>query len=97
MGINPPCRLIEGRAGLVSSDKSRTERRDTSPAGIWNRAQFEMSLGMMRLAGFSEDAIEYFRRRARETGQLPHQLLVEIVEDSLRGITAMRDRGDGGC
>jgi hypothetical protein len=56
-----------------------------------------MSLGVMRLAGFSEDAIEYFRRRARETGQLPHQLWVEVMEDSLRGIAAMRDRGDGGC
>jgi hypothetical protein len=94
MGIDPLCRLIEGRDRLVSSDQSRTERRDTSPVGTWNRAQFEMSLGVMRLAGFSEDAIEYFRRRARETGQLPHQLWVEVMEDSLRGIGVIRDRGD---
>ena len=68
----------------MSSNQPRTERRDTSPAGVWNRAQFEMSLGVLRMAGFSPEIVEYFRCRARETGRLPHELWVEIVEDVLR-------------
>lgn len=73
----------------MPTDPPRIERRDTSPAGVWNRAQFEMSLGVLRMAGFSPEIVEYFRRRARETGRLPHELWVEIVEDALYRIGAL--------
>jgi hypothetical protein len=76
----------------MSSDQSRRERRDTSPAGIWNRAQFEIAIGVLRVAGFSPDVIDYFVRRARETGRLPHELWIEIVEDALHRIGVLGDR-----
>lgn len=76
----------------MSSDQPRTERRDMSFAGAWNRAQFEMSLGVLRMAGFSPEIVQYFRRRARETGRLPHDLWVEIVEDVLRRSGVLGDR-----
>ena len=76
----------------MSSNQSRRERRDTSPAGVWNRAQYEISIGVLRVAGFSSEVIEYFVRRARETGRLPHELWVEIVEDALHRIGAIGDR-----
>jgi len=76
----------------MSSNQPRRERRDTSPAGVWNRAQFEISIGLLRVAGFSPDVIDYFVRRARETGRLPHELWIEIVEDALHRIGALGDR-----
>jgi hypothetical protein len=46
---------------------------------------------VLRVAGFSPDVIDYFVRRARETGRLPHELWVEIVEDALHRIGALGD------
>lgn len=70
-----------GGSGM-SRIKSRHERRDTSPAGGWNRAQFEASLNRLRSLGLSPRAVEHFRRLARETGRLPHELVLEIVEEA---------------
>jgi len=59
------------------------ERRDISPVGKRNRAQFEASVQLLHDLGLSPRATEYFKRRARRTRQLPHELLVEFVEEAL--------------
>ncbi len=63
--------------------KTVRERRDTSPAGQWNRAQFEASVRTLRELGLSARTIEHLRRQARIRGQLPHELLVELVEGAM--------------
>lgn len=65
------------------------ERRDTSPAGLWNRAQFDASLNVLRQIQLSPRAIEYFARRARRTGRLPHELAAEFIDEALRSPVAM--------
>lgn len=65
------------------------ERRDTSPAGQWNRAQFDASLKMLRELRLSARAIEYFARRARRTGRLPHELVAEFIDEALRSPVLM--------
>jgi hypothetical protein len=60
--------------------KSRQEKRDTSHGGAWNRAQFELSLKSLGPFGFSPRVMEYCRDRARATGRLPHEVVIEIVE-----------------
>jgi hypothetical protein len=59
------------------------EKRDMSPAGVWNRAKFEASLTLLRKMGISQRALDYCRNRARVTGRLPHEELWEIVEATL--------------
>jgi hypothetical protein len=70
--------------GFVSDARSHLERRDVSPAGLWNREQFEASLGLLTALGLSPPLIEYYRERARETGRLPHELVAELVEEAPR-------------
>jgi len=67
----------------MSNVKQPNERRNTSPVGTWNRAQFETSARVLRAPGLSVRATDYFRRRARLTRQLPHELLVEFVEEAV--------------
>ena len=62
--------------------------RDTSVAGAWNRAQFELSVKSISGFGFSSRVAEYCRERARATGRLPHELVIEIVEEAI--LTASR-------
>lgn len=64
------------------------ERRDTSPAGLWNRAQFDASLKVLRDIRLSPRAIEYFARRGRRTGRLPHELVAEFIDEALRSSLA---------
>ena len=64
----------------MSQMKSRQEKRDTSHGGAWNRAQFELSLKSVGAFGFSPHVMEYCRDRARATGRLPHEVVIEIVE-----------------
>jgi len=64
---------------------SREAQRDNSPAGTWNRAQFESSLDLLRTLSLPESVVEYCQRRARETGQLPHEFVTEIVEERRHG------------
>ena len=58
------------------------ERRDTTPTGKWNRKQFDASIGLLRSLGLSPRAIEHYRRLARATRRLPHELMVEIAEEA---------------
>lgn len=69
--------------------KTTRERRDTSPAGQWNRGQFEASIRTLRTLGLSGRAIEHFRRQARIRRQLPHELLVEFVEGAMLEISVI--------
>ncbi len=61
----------------------RDERRDTGPVGAWHRKQFETSIQILRLLRLSARSVEYCKRRARATGQLPHELAAEIVEEAI--------------
>jgi hypothetical protein len=56
------------------------ERRDTTPTGGWNRKQFAASIGLLRSLGLSPRAIDHYRRLARATRRLPHELMVENAE-----------------
>ena len=67
--------------------RSRQEQRDRSLPGTWNRAQFESSLDMLRTLSLPMSAIEYCRRRARETGRLPHEFVTEIIDTHRQGLT----------
>ena len=67
--------------GAVMSDaRSRQEKRDTSHGGAWNRAQFELSLKSLGTFGFPPRVMEYCRDRARATGRLPHEIVIEMIE-----------------
>jgi hypothetical protein len=76
----------------MADHPSGPERRDTSPAGAWNRAKFEASLRLLRKMGLPERSWDYCRSRARVTGQLPHEVLWEMVEAALSNPAL---RGDG--
>lgn len=65
----------------MSSVGQRPERRDTSPAGKWYSEQFDASLILFHVLGLSDRVIEYCTQRARETQQLPHEVLVQMVEE----------------
>ncbi len=67
------------------------ERRDTSPAGVWNREQFEASLGLLHALGLPLSVIEHYRELARETGRLPHELIADLARE-----TVSSGSGDGG-
>jgi hypothetical protein len=60
------------------------ERRDTSPAGKWNRDQFGASLILLQTLELSDRVIEYCTQRARETGRLPHEVLAQVMEEVVR-------------
>jgi hypothetical protein len=68
----------------MSGVRAQPERRDTSPAGVWNREKFEASLGLLHALGLSRSVIEHYRARARDTDQLPHELVATMVEDAAR-------------
>lgn len=67
----------------MSSSAGNGERRDKSLAGAWNRAQFNLSLKSVDAFGFRSHVVEYCRQRARETGRLPHEVVIEIIEEAL--------------
>jgi len=67
----------------MSDTKSRQEQRDTSHGGAWNRAQFELSLKSVGAFGFSPHVMAYSRDRARATGRLPHEIVIEMVEKEI--------------
>ena len=58
------------------------ERRDTAPAGTWNRRQFTESISLLRSLRLSHRATEHFKRLARATRRLPHELMIEIAEEA---------------
>ncbi|HLW48358.1 MAG TPA: hypothetical protein VKW09_11395 [bacterium] len=67
----------------MPGSNARRERRDTSPAGKWNRGQFETSVKLLRVIGLSARALEYCERRARETQRLPHEIVTEMFEEAV--------------
>jgi hypothetical protein len=67
--------------------REREERRDKSVAGAWNRVQFNLSLKSLDTFGFPARVVEYCRDRARATGRLPHELVIEIVEVAILRVT----------
>jgi hypothetical protein len=67
----------------MPENSARRERRDISPAGKWNRGQFETSLKVLRVIGLSARALEFCQRRARETQRLPHEIVVEMFEEAI--------------
>jgi EAL domain-containing protein (putative c-di-GMP-specific phosphodiesterase class I) len=71
--------------GPIMSDVKSRQDRDTSYGGAWNRAQFELSLKSVRAFGFSPRIAEHCRDRARATGRLPHEIVIEIVEGEIAG------------
>jgi len=73
---------IRGRP-VVSDTRWPQERRDSSRAGVWRRAQFGLSLKSIDAFDFSTRVAEYCRERARATGRLPHDVVVEIVEEAI--------------
>ena len=71
----------------MSSIGHSDERRDKSLAGAWNRAQFNLSLKSVDAFGFRPHVVEYCGERARETGRLPHEVVIEIVEQAVLNAT----------
>ena len=59
---------------------SSSDRRDRSPEGIARRARFEASLELLVDLGLAPDAVEYYRRLARQKRTLPHNLVRAIAE-----------------
>jgi hypothetical protein len=74
---------IQGRESGMARESAHQERRDASPAGKWNRGQFETSVKILRVIGLSPRALEYCQQRARETGRLPHEIVVAMFEEAL--------------
>ncbi|HET7264476.1 MAG TPA: hypothetical protein VFL28_07400 [bacterium] len=71
------------------------ERRDTSPAGVWNREQFEASLGLLHALGLPHGVIEHYRELARETGRLPHEFVADLVREAVSSGSGDGGRGQG--
>ena len=70
----------------MPSMRPQGERRDTSPFGVLNRVEIDGSLRKLRDLGLSTRAVEYFRRRARETGRPPFVLMLETIEEKAQSV-----------
>ncbi|HYM69123.1 MAG TPA: hypothetical protein VEZ44_05955 [bacterium] len=53
-----------------------------SPQGAARRATFEASLDLLRALGLSSSTIEHYRRLARKTRILPHELVRSLAEET---------------
>jgi len=74
---------IQGDApGVHGRARATLERRDMSPQGAARRARFEESLDVLRALGLSSFAIEHYRRLARKTRKLPHELVRTVAEEA---------------
>lgn len=69
----------------MSGGRPLVDRRDRSPAGVWNRDKFEASLGLLHALGLPLRLVEYYRARARRTGRLPHEIVADVVKDAAPG------------
>ena len=74
----------------MASFSERVERRDKSLGGAWNRAQFKLSLKSLNAFGFQEHVVEYCGERARAAGRLPHEVVIEMVEEAILRAGAAR-------
>jgi hypothetical protein len=83
---------VPGRKAVVPA-----ERRDTSPLGVARRKRFDDSLDLLRALGLSPGAVEHYRRLARKTRKLPHQLVCAMAEHAAQdaALAAMMLRGTG--
>lgn len=83
----PRPRIMNGRVhgdvlGGHGPAGATLDRRDLSPEGAARRAKFEESLDVLRALGLSSSAIEHYRRLARKTRKLPHELVRTIAEET---------------
>lgn len=74
----------------MSSFNERVERRDKTLAGAWNRAQFNLSLKSLIAFGFRGHVVEFCREHASTTDRLPHEVIIEIVEEAVLRAGAAR-------
>jgi len=58
------------------------ERRDASSRGVSRRKRFDDSIALLRTLGLSSGAVDYYRRAARKTRKLPHELVCDIAESA---------------
>lgn len=58
------------------------DRRDMSPRGAARRARFDASLDLLRALGLADEMVEHYRRLARKTRKLPHELVRTVVEEA---------------
>ena len=58
--------------------------RDDSPLGVVRRQRFEESVEFLRDTGLPSQLIEHYRRLARATRQLPHELVRRDVEQAIK-------------
>ncbi|HXX39034.1 MAG TPA: hypothetical protein VEP50_12955 [bacterium] len=68
---------------------SGPERRNVTTAeGLARRVAFEDSCELLRVLRLSALALDYYQQRARETGLLPHEYMLQIVEHEARRSSA---------
>lgn len=56
------------------------ERQDMSLSGFERRKRFDYSLDLLRAVGLSPAAVDHYRRLARRTRTLPHELVCAAAE-----------------
>jgi hypothetical protein len=68
---------------------SGPERRTiTTAEGLARRVAFEDSCELLRVLRLSSPAMSYYKQRARETGLLPHEYMLQVVENEARRSSA---------
>jgi hypothetical protein len=67
-----------------------------TPLGVARRQRFDESLDLLRALGLSPVAVEHYRRLARKTHKLPHQLVCTMAEHAAddAALIATMVRGD---
>ncbi len=64
---------------------SGPERRNVTTAeGLARRVAFEDSCELLRVLRLSPPALSYYKQRARDTGLLPHEYMLQVVESEAR-------------
>ncbi|HLJ60689.1 MAG TPA: hypothetical protein VKZ50_13265 [bacterium] len=68
---------------------SGPERRTiTTAEGLARRVAFEDSCELLRVLRLSSPALDFYKQRARETGLLPHEYMLQVVENEARRSSA---------
>lgn len=76
---SPARRVWEGINQGTNHHTMPTERRNRTVAKRRRRAAFEASLQQVRALGLPKWAVECYRRIARVSGQLPHQVVARVA------------------
>ncbi len=82
--------------GAAAESGGKVERRDMTPLGVARRERFEESLDRLRALGLSPVAVEHYRRPARTTHKLPHQLVCAMAEHTADDAALMARIVSGG-